>query len=417
MACWLAAHGTVSAIPDRWEKSGNAAARGRNRWFKTVHHSLKFSGSIPTCKGMTGERESPGSDANPPARQLETKAKMIAEGVALAVFGSLYIAGIFAALGTMPTDSAAVILSILFWMSIVSTVLFTFGTLYRAYLPHDRRKPIRDVGEFGVRVMRLLWRGLVVALLIGGQYVLAALMLYGFVLGIAKRVENRRILGEEHKVGFLSRAVHRVVFGVAERLAPVYGPVHRLMTRKVGEVPLIGWLLMIPLTPLFILFAGGWLLYWLLRGLIAIPFLLFDWRREQSDRRDLVKTASANGIVAWFAYAEPHQREHFMGAGGVLHGLGDAVIARDWRAELGEAWRTDSLHGLDALIVRQCKLSNMRDDLPVIVLLQPDGRLYPIRLNRAYRQRRRDGGDLLGTMEETIRERMVALRPSTCSPA
>lgn len=236
---------------------------------------------------------------------------------------------------------------------------------------------------------------------------------YGFALGIASRVENRLNLGETDSVWPISRAVHWAVYAIAERLAPVYGPVHRLMTRKVGEVPLIGWLLMIPLTPLFILFAAGWLL----RGLIAIPFLLFDWRRERSDRRDLVKAASANGIVAWFAYAEPHQREHFVGTGGVLHGLGDAVIVRDWRAELGEAWRAGSLHGLDALIVRQIKLSNMRDDLPVIVLLQPDGRLHPIRLNRAFRQRRRDGGDLLGTMEETIRERMVALRPSTCSPA
>ena len=357
---------------------------------------------------MTGEAERKDANLPVPACGPATGPMKVAQIGVFAILVTLTIVAFPAAAGLLPAGGGTV-LTVLFWFWLLSAAINTAQLLARAAVPHEQRSVSCDKSHDWPRtmyVLRLLWRGLLIVLLVCGHYGLAALSAYGIALGIASRVENRLILGETKAVGLVSRAVHALVYAVAEQLAPVCAPLHRLLMRPTGGVPLFIWFILLPFTPLFILFAAGWLLYWLLRGLIAIPFLLFDWRRERSDRRDLVKASSANGIVAWFAYAEPHQREHFMGEGGVLHGLGDAVIVRDWRGELGEAWRTGSLLGLDALIVRQFKLSNMRDDLTVIVLLQPDGRLYPIRMNRAYRQRRRDGGDLLGTMEETIRERI-----------
>lgn len=365
---------------------------------------------------MMGETEKTGVEGSAPACLPETRAQMIAKGVVLAIVMSLAVAGIFAALGMMAAGAAVVVLAILFWLGIVGAVSTTAGLLFRAGLPRDQRRPACDNPRIGPSVtlaMRLTGRILLVALLIGGHYGLAALLGYTTVLGIANRAENRRILGEGHKVGPVSRAVHWIVFGTAERLAPVYDPVRRLLIRPAGGVPFVAWLLAIPLFPIIVVLAIPLLLFWLLYVFLSIPFWLFDLLCNRKQQRNLVKAASAEGVIAWFAYSEPHQRERFLGEGGVLHGMGDALIVKNWRTDMDGIWRRDSGTDLDAMISNRYKLSNMREDLPVVVLFHPDGRTRPVLLSRAYRQRFRDGGDLLGALEGAIRQQISEV----CKPA
>lgn len=350
------------------------------------------------------------TDAEGPAPTCrpEMRARKIAEGSALATAMSLAVAGVFAALGMMPADSAATVLSILFWYWCFFAVANSVATLYRANIPRDQRKPACNNDRIVGLVMRLSWLALLVALLVGGHYGLAALLGYGFILGIARRAETRRILGEGHKVWPVSRAVHWIVFSVAEGLAPVYDPVHRLMARPVGDAPLVAWIFLFPIIAAF---AVPMLLFWLLYGLlVTLPVFLFGLLRDRKQQQNLVRTAHAGGKLAWFAYAEPHQRERFLGEGGVLHGLGDALIERDWRRDLYAAWKGDPKKDIDALIVKRFGLTNMKDDLPVVVLLHPDGKPRPVLLSRAYRQRFRDGGDLLGALEEAIGRKIWKLR-------
>lgn len=375
-----------------------------------VHHSLNCGGLGPICKGMTGETQRTGAEGSAPTCRPETRAQMIAKGVMLAIFVLLAVAGIFAALGMMPADNAAVVLAILFWLWVIGAIPNTVGILYRASIPRDQRKPTCDTGGIAVQIMRLLWRVLLVALLIGGYYGLAALLGYGFVLGFAKRAENRRILGAGHKIGFLSRAAHWTVFGIAERLAPVYDPLHRLMMRPVGEVPLIAWLLFISLFPIIAVLAMPLLLLGLLYVFLSIPFWLFGLLCDRKQQRNLVTAAHAEGKLAWFAYSEPHQRERFLGEGGVLHGMEDSLIIREWRRDLYTAWNGDTEKDIDAMIVKRFGLTNMKEDLPVVVLFHPDGRTRQMRLNRAYRQRFRDGGDLLATLEGAIGQQIERAR-------
>lgn len=353
------------------------------------------------------------TDAEGPAPTCrpETRAQKIVRGVVLAMAMSLAVAGVFAALGVMPADGAGIVLSILFWYWCFVAVANSVATLYRANIPRDQRKPSRNNGVIAGLVMRLPWVALLIALLIGEHHGLAALLGYSLLLGIAKRAETRRILGEGHRVWPVSRAVHRIVFAVAEGLAPGYDPVHRLMARPVGGVPLVGWLLVIPLFPIIAAIAVPMLLFWLLYGLlVTLPIFLFGLLRDRKQQQNLVKAAHAGGKLAWFAYAEPHQRERFLGEGGVLHGLGDALIERDWRRDLYAAWKGDPEKDIDAMIVKRFGLTNMKDDLPVVVLLHPDGKPRPVLLSRAYRQRFRDGGDLLGALEEAIGRQMEKLR-------
>jgi hypothetical protein len=365
---------------------------------------------------MMGETEKTGAEAPASACRPETKAQMIAKGVVLAIFMSLAIAGIFAALGMMAADAAAVVFAILLWLWIVGAVSNTAGLLFRACLPRDERRPTCDNPRIGPSVtlaVRLMGRILLVALLIGGHYGLAALLGYTTVLGIVNRAENRRILGEGHKVGPVSRAVHWIVFGVAERLAPVYDPVRRLLIRPVGGVPFVAWLLFIPLFPIIVVLAIPLLLFGLLYVFLSIPFWLFGLLCDRKQQRNLVTAAHAEGKLAWFAYSEPHQRERFLGEGGVLDGMDGSLIVRDWRRDLYTAWNGDTEQDIDAMIVKRFGLTNMKEDLPVIVLFHPDGRTRPVLLNRAYRQRFRDGGDLLGALEGAIRQQISEV----CKPA
>lgn len=362
---------------------------------------------------MAGETQR--ADADGPARTCrpETRVQKVAKGVVLAIIASLVIAGIFAALGMMPADSAAVVLAILFWLSVFGAILNTVGTLYRASIPRDQRKPTCDTGGIAVQIIRLPRRVFLVALLVGGYYGLAALLGYGLLLGIAKRAENRRILGEGHKIGLLSRAAHWTVFGIAERLAPVHDPLHRLLTWPAGGVPFVAWVLLFPIIAVL---AIPLLLLGLLYVIFSIPFWLFGLLRDRKQKQNLVKAAHAEGKLAWFAYSEPHQRERFLGEGGVLHGMGDALIVKNWRTDMDGIWRRDGGTDLDAMIAKRYKLSNMREDLPAVVLFHPDGGMRPVLLSRAYRQRFRDGGDLLGALEGAIARQMQQVRePAACS--
>ena len=241
---------------------------------------------------------------------------------------SLAGAGLLAAADLLPVVGGTV-LAVLFWLWTFSAVVNTAQLLVRARIPRDERSPGCDKAAEWPRVtlvQRLLWRTLLVVLLVYGHYGLAALLGYGTALGIASRVETRLILGETRGAGPVSRAVHRVVYALAERLGPAYDPLHRLLTRRVGGVPLVAWLAIVPLFPIFaavaVLFLLLWLLFWLLWGLFNIPLFLLGFVRERAGQRGLVRAASAAGTRAWFAYAEPHQRERFMGEGGVLHGMG-----------------------------------------------------------------------------------------------
>lgn len=361
---------------------------------------------------MTGETERTGAEGPGVACRPNTRARMIADGVALAISMSLAGAGVLAALGVPSVATAGTVLTVLFWLWVVGTTRNTASLLARAGIPRNQRKLECDkAGDWprAILALRLLWRTLLIVLLVYGHYELAALLGYGIALGIASRAENRFILGEKYRVGPVSRAVHWIVFAAAEGLAPAYAPLHRLLARPVRGVPFVAWLVVVPLFPIIVVLAILPLLFWLLYVLLSIPFWLFGFVRDRALEKEMVRAACAEGRLAWFAYSEPHQRERFLGEGGVLHGMGDALIVRNWRSDMDGIGQRDSGADLDAMIANRYNLSNMRDDLPVVVLFQPDGRARPVMLNRAYRQRFRDGGDLLAALEGPIRQKIQAL--------
>lgn len=237
----------------------------------TIPQSLKDEDKNITYKGMKGEPEKTDSEVTEPACGPSTRAMQVAQITVLGMLLTLTIAGCLAVVGLLP-GVEGLVLSILYWFLALGAVVNTMQLLARAALPRDQRKPgCDDTAEWPwtVSVLRWLWRGLLVLALVYAHYGLAALLAYGLALGIASRAEKRLILGDERPFGGVSRTVHRFVYAVFEQLAPVCAPLHRLLMRPAGGVPLIGWILFVPLLPLVLLLAAGYLMYWLLKGLFA----------------------------------------------------------------------------------------------------------------------------------------------------
>ena len=328
---------------------------------------------------------------------------MRAAGAALAlIIIGLILAAMGAAFDLLPGNAGAPILSFWWWYAGISAVLMTAETLARAAIPREERR-VSCRGDPGLprlrRILKFLWRALPLVLLAGGHYGLAALVAFLLVLGIARHVEDRRILGEIDEVDPAGRAIHGAVFAIGERAAPATRAVGRLLGWKVGRVPVFGILLSILLLPLILVVA-----------VVSIPFWVYGVVRSGADatrrERDLVRATHAGGTLAWFAYAEAHQREHFLGPGGVLHEVADRVIVRDWRRGLqarAHGVEAGDADDLDGVVLKHLNLTNMREDLPVLVFFEAHGRMAVYRLNRAYRRRLRDGGDLLAQLEEGMR--------------
>ncbi len=332
-----------------------------------------------------------------------TGATRVAGAAVIGVNIGLTAAAMFAAFGMLPGNADAPLLTFLGWYVGLFAVLLTAGTLARAATPRDERRAScqNDLGFPRARlIIKYLWRGLPVVLLAGGHYGLAGLVAFLIGLGIVKRAEDRRILGRIEAVNPVSRAIHGAVFTVGELAAPVTRPVQRLLTWKIGDVPVFGILLVIVVLPVVLPLV-------LVAGILSIPVYVCTFLRGRTNvarhERELVRAAHAGGKLAWFAYAEPHQREHFLGKGGVLHEVADRVIVRDWRRDLRARAHGGDAADLEGVILNRLGLTSMRDDLPVLVFFEAHGRMAVYRLNRAYRMRLRDGGDLLAQLEEGMR--------------
>lgn len=232
--------------------------------------------------------------------------RTIGGAAAIAHIG-LTVSAMLAALGMLPGNAGVPVLTFLWWYAGFFAVVWTAGTLIRAATPSDERRAScrNDLGfPRMLDTARFLWRGLPVALLAGGHYGLAGLVAFALCLGIAGRVEDRRIRGEIEAVNPVSRAIHRAVFGLCGFAAPVTRPVQRLLAWKIGDMPLIGILFCILF---FILFSP---LIVPIYVFLIIPSAVYDFLRNRTRKarreQELVKAAHVEGKLAWFAYAEPH---------------------------------------------------------------------------------------------------------------
>lgn len=314
----------------------------------------------------------------------------------------LLVAGILAALGLLGDAYSPPFLTVVFWFGCFGAFVNTVGTLVRAAIPKEDRNIRGGYGDMPQTlnlIKNTLWMTLPVALFGGGHYGQGALFTYIVVLQVAARAEDRRILGEEQKTAPILRAIRQVVFAAAEALARLLAPIGGIAMRPVWNgMPLIGLFLLPVLLPLVVIF--------------AIPLLLYIVVRDRQVANRLVRDARVDGKLVWFAYSEPHQHQYFTAPGGVLHGLDDVLISRDWRKDMTGIWERDSETDLDAMIANRLGLTNMREHLPIIVLFRPNGKLHPVRLNKAYRQRLRDNGKFLKTIEQVVKHQLMEIQPA-----
>ncbi len=241
-----------------------------------------------------------------------------------------------------------------------------------------------------------LWRaGLIVvawALWTAGYPLLAGLCILGPLLLLSADVRERRQKhSDSARIDFLSRAVHFIV----------WWPLVAAGTVCAAAI----------LAPLGILGA----IYERIVGTLRHP--LPESEREARAHEARIRRAAASyrlreafgkpeGFV-YFMCSEPHQREHFLGDGGLLAALGDRVVARDYRRHVMETrttynWQAFELAPEGALL-RLNGVSNMRRDLPFIAVVPPRGRVQIFRLSKPYRARTRDRGAALEQAEAELR--------------
>lgn len=133
---------------------------------------------------------------------------------------------------------------------------------------------------------------------------------------------------------------------------------------------------------------------------VAMPFMLFaDLRAGRKDGSDLCAIFLRPEGLVYFLYAEPHQYEYFMGDDGALDDVRDRVVARDWRKDIRArideyGWETFKEMPEGRMLAR-LELSNMRDDLPAVIVARPGKWVRAFRLSEPYRRRYRDGGKSL----------------------
>jgi hypothetical protein len=144
----------------------------------------------------------------------------------------------------------------------------------------------------------------------------------------------------------------------------------------------LGVILILPFLPFYLL----WQLYCGVRDSRAL--------RAEFDRPE--------GLV-YFVYSEPHQFEHFMGQAGVLDPARSAVVARDWRLDLGrEKQRPGWAKSPEGRMLNHLMVRSLRTDLPLVVVARPWRVARVHQLSAPYRARLRDAGEALAEAETRL---------------
>ena len=247
---------------------------------------------------------------------------------------------------------------------------------------------------------RASWIVVAWALWTAGQPLLAGLYMVGHTLKLAVRVRLRRQRhGDTARIDFLARAVHVLVWWPLVISGTVIG--------VAGAAAV--------LVPLGILGAIWERIAGTPRP--SRPDPQTSWEREQRLTRARVRRAAASyrlreafgkpeGFV-YFLYSEPHQREHFLGPGGLLAGMGDRVVARDWRGDVTPARKaagwTRFEQTPEGALLHVNGVGSMQKDLPLIAVAPARGTVQVFRLSEAYRARSRDKGAALEKTEMDVR--------------
>lgn len=259
--------------------------------------------------------------------------------------------------------------------------------------PEPHRTPSQ---QFNMWLWRAGWIVVAWALWAAGQPLLASLYLLGSMLKLAVRVRvRRRKHGDTARIDFLARAVAFIIWwpfvavgavGTAVVLVPL-GILGAIWDRIVAALP-----------------AGK-------------PEPQTSWEREARLEWARIRRSSASyrlreafgmpGGFVYFLYSEPHQREHYLGAGGLLHGLEDRVVARDWRKTVTPAQKVTRWNLFrrtpEGALLHVNGIGNMRKDLPLIAVVPPRGLVQVFRLSEAYRARIRDKGTAVDRAEMEVR--------------
>ena len=159
---------------------------------------------------------------------------------------------------------------------------------------------------------------------------------------------------------------------------------------------------------------GGWCLVLLALPFIGLGIVVAEgWKlagRPWRDRSLASRLREALDLPrggVYFVHGEQHQYDHFLGPGGVLLEFIDAVVVRDWRRDIKSALEEANANAAskeveDALLDR-FGVSNRREHLPFVAVIDADNRLNAVRLSDAYRRRRSDGGVALAEAERRLR--------------
>ena len=128
----------------------------------------------------------------------------------------------------------------------------------------------------------------------------------------------------------------------------------------------------------------------------------FLWWVPMRQRRLARRLRDALGIPrsgVYFLHSEQHQYDHFLDPEGVLWDARDRVVVRNWRRDVlrsnAEGGPPSPPGQAEHDMLARYGISNLREDLPFVLVLAPDDRLSGVRLSKSYRMRRRDRGEAL----------------------
>jgi hypothetical protein len=252
------------------------------------------------------------------------------------------------------------------------------------------------------KVVKWLWRAAVFAVTWGlwtaGYSWLAGLYFLGALFLLSADVREKRLEeGNTAKIDFFARAVHAIFH---------------------WPLVVLGVILIIAITlPLSAIDA----IYYRITGKPR-PQPVADSERDERLRQARIRRAAASyrlreafdrpaGFI-YFMCSEPHQRDHFLGPGGLLADLGDHVVARDYRKHVLETRNSYNWQAFEqapeGALLHVNGISNMRRDLPFAAVVPTYGPVHVFRLSEPYRARKRDGGAALAEAEAEIRKAMAA---------
>jgi len=258
-------------------------------------------------------------------------------------------------------------------------------------------EPPRSTGQqLTMWLWRARWIAIAWALWAASQPLLAGLYLLASLIMLAARTRARcEKHGDSARIDVLARVVYVIVWW------PLVAVATSVVTAFV--VP-------------FIIVDNIW--RWLSGGRDKSKLeLQTSWEREARLERAHVHRAAASyrlrevfgkpdGFV-YFMSSEPHQRQHFLGPGGLLANLGDSVVARDYRTHVLTARTTRNWKAFnrspEGALLHVNGISNMRRDLPFIAVVPPRGLVQVFRLSEPYRARMREGGAALAQAETEVR--------------